>query len=82
MGVPQIAQEVSLRRSKNLWVDGSLRDSVWYRGVVQDIRSRFPTYRIAIIYVYACEETVIRRARVREETTGRHVPTAELQVRS
>mmetsp|Transcript_45570 Transcript_45570/g.114255 ORF Transcript_45570/g.114255 Transcript_45570/m.114255 type:complete len:424 (+) Transcript_45570:573-1844(+) len=75
----EIAQEVALRASKNVWVDGSLRDSQWYSHVIQDIRARYPHYRIGIIYVYASEATVIARANKREALTGRHVPEGELR---
>uniref|UniRef100_A0A6U4UCS5 Uncharacterized protein n=1 Tax=Hemiselmis andersenii TaxID=464988 RepID=A0A6U4UCS5_HEMAN len=75
----EIAQEVALRASKNIWVDGSLRDHEWYRGVIDDIRERYPHYRIGIIYVYASEATVFGRAQRREKLTGRHVPEGELR---
>ena len=41
--------------SQNIWVDGSLRNGEWFCSVYDDIRERFPRYRIAIFYVYASE---------------------------
>jgi hypothetical protein len=46
--------------------------------VYDDIRHRFPRYRIAIFYVYANEETIRARVKSREEKTGRGVPEKEL----
>ncbi|CAN0541055.1 unnamed protein product, partial [Ectocarpus sp. 12 AP-2014] len=34
----EIAQEVAMSQMKNVWVDGSLRDSKWYEQVFEDIR--------------------------------------------
>lgn len=41
-----------------------MRNGKWFETVYDDIRERFPRYRIAIFYVYASEKTI--RARVRE----------------
>ncbi|CAM9995348.1 unnamed protein product [Pylaiella littoralis] len=75
----EIAQEVAMQQMKNVWVDGSLRDSKWYEQVVEDIRKNHPAYRIAILYVHANEEQVLGRARRRAEETGRVVPDAEIK---
>ena len=53
---------------------GSLRDADWYSQVFQDIRVRFPHYKIAIIHVTAATEIVLQRAKRRGEVTGRFVP--------
>eukprot|EP00051_Salpingoeca_urceolata_P013372 m.167735 g.167735 ORF g.167735 m.167735 type:complete len:128 (+) comp17776_c0_seq1:256-639(+) len=47
----EIAQETALRRRQNIWVDGSLKDGKWFTHVFQDIRKRFPLFRIAIFHV-------------------------------
>ncbi|CAM9804924.1 unnamed protein product [Ectocarpus fasciculatus] len=75
----EIAQELAMSQMKNVWVDGSLRDSEWYEQVFEDIRKTHPTYRIAILYVHASEEQVLERARRRAEETGRVVPEAEIK---
>ena len=45
-----------------------------YIQVFEDIRVRFPAYRIAIIYVHASEEKVRERCADRARLTGRAVP--------
>jgi hypothetical protein len=70
----EIAQECALRRSQHIWVDGSLRDGKWYAQVFEDLRFRFPQYRIAIFYVHASEAAVRKRIAMRAETTGRAIP--------
>jgi hypothetical protein len=51
--IQEIAQEVAMRQRQNVWVDGSLSDGAWFSGVFQDIRNRYPHYRIAIIHITA-----------------------------
>jgi Zeta toxin len=65
---------VALEQGKNVLVDGSLRDAEWYSGYIRELREAFPKLKVAIINVTAREETVLARARQREEITGRHVP--------
>jgi len=74
----EIAQEAALRRGQHIWVDGSLRDSDWYAHAFRQIRRVHPSYQIAILYVTADKEEIMRRARRRGEATGRHVPEAEI----
>ncbi|CAD7971873.1 unnamed protein product [Amoebophrya sp. A25] len=74
----ELCLEAALRRSQNVWVDGSLRNADWVVSQVQDIRKRFPHYRIAVVFVYAPEEVVRRRVKARGEKTGRFVPEKEL----
>ena len=47
----EIAQEVAMRSSQNVWVDGSLRDGAWFSQVFRNIRHRFPHYKLAIFEV-------------------------------
>eukprot|EP00903_Cladosiphon_okamuranus_P008902 g8521.t1 len=75
----EIAQETAMNEMKNVWVDGSLRDSKWYEQVFEGIRKNHPSYRIAILYVHANEKMVLDRARRRAEETGRVVPEAEIK---
>jgi hypothetical protein len=72
--IQEIAQEVAMRNSQNVWVDGSLRDGVWFASVFKDIRKRFPRYKIAIFEVSASEAAVRARVAQRAEETGRSVP--------
>jgi len=70
----EIAQEVALQSGQNVWIDGSLRDGVWFGKVFDSIRARFATYRIAIVYVTADEDKVRERCRERALRTGRDIP--------
>jgi len=70
----EIAQEAAFATNKNIWVDGSLRDSGWYSKVFLDIRRRWPNFRIAIIHVFAPTDVIMARAQSRGEKTGRFVP--------
>ncbi len=54
----EIATEAALKESKNVFVDGSLANAEWFSQVFADIRSRFPQYHIAIIYV-SCKRSVV-----------------------
>lgn len=74
----ELAMQVALYSGRNIWVDGSLRDSQWFQAVFQRIRNEHPQYRIAIIHVFADPDTVFTRARIRAELTGRQVPEASI----
>jgi hypothetical protein len=60
--------------SRNVWVDGSLRDGDWFTKVFEKLRKRFPHYRVAIFYVKASEDVAWKRCQARAEKTGRAVP--------
>jgi len=75
----EIAQEVALQQSKNIWIDGSLHDSDWYSQVFMHIRRKYPQYSVAIIHVFAPWDMVVSRAADRARTTGRLVPQEALR---
>ncbi len=75
----EIAQEVAMRDSRHIWVDGSLRDGAWYASVFQRIQKEHPHYRIAIFHVTAEDSVVFDRALRRAQATGRHVPRDEIE---
>jgi len=75
----EIAQEVALMGSQNVWIDGSLGDHAWYTKVFRDIRKRFPKYRIALIYVYCDPEQLHQRVHKRSRMTGRMVPRWKME---
>eukprot|EP00051_Salpingoeca_urceolata_P013373 m.167766 g.167766 ORF g.167766 m.167766 type:complete len:619 (+) comp17776_c0_seq5:285-2141(+) len=74
----EIAQETALRRRQNIWVDGSLKDGKWFTHVFQDIRKRFPLFRIAIFHVFGDETLIRKRVKLRAMETGRSVPEEQL----
>lgn len=77
--IQELCQEVALRNRQNIWVDGSLRDTNWFQTIFMDIRTRYPHYRIGIIYVRASEKITRQRILHRSQTTGRGVPEEKLQ---
>ena len=74
----EILQEAALRTRRNIRVDGSLRNFKWYTRVFEDIRRRFPHYRIAILLIEAPTEVVLSRARSRAAKTKRAIPQPAL----
>ena len=75
----EVAQEVAMRDSKHVWVDGSLRDGQWYVQVFERLRALHPHYQIAILHIVAAEDVVHERAQLRGQATGRFVPEAEIR---
>jgi len=78
VSIAEIAQEVALRESRNVWVDGSLRDTAWNLSAVSGIRKRFPNYRIAVLYVTAPRQLILQRTQSRAEHTGRFVSSDKI----
>jgi hypothetical protein len=74
----EIAMEVSMRERQHVWVDGSLSDGEWFKKEFEDIRLRFPHYRIAIFYIAASEATIRSRIAKRTAETGRSVPESQV----
>jgi len=75
----ELGQTIAMRDSQHTWIDGSLGDYEWYTKVFANIRTKYPQYRIALIYVYCSEEEVYRRAKRRGDQTGRYVPEDTLK---
>lgn len=75
----EIAQEVALGASQNIWVDGSLKDGAWFADVFRDIRRRFPKYKLAIFHVSAPEDAVRERVKKRAAASGRTIPEDLIQ---
>jgi predicted kinase len=62
--IAEILALAALQAGKNVLVDGSLRDSEWYKSYFIRLRREFPVLRIAIIHVTAPREAVFQRAAV------------------
>jgi len=77
----ELAQEIAMRSGRHVWIDGSLGDSDWYASTFAQMRTRFPDYRLAIVYVRCSPEKVFERAERRGKETGRFIPR-ELLVES
>lgn len=70
----EIVQEVSMMQCQHVWVDGSLRDGHWFSKIFDELRERFPNYRVAIFFVNTSEEVAWKRCEARAKATGRSVP--------
>eukprot|EP00403_Amphidinium_massartii_P000683 CAMPEP_0178377404 /NCGR_PEP_ID=MMETSP0689_2-20121128/3901_1 /TAXON_ID=160604 /ORGANISM="Amphidinium massartii, Strain CS-259" /LENGTH=693 /DNA_ID=CAMNT_0019997457 /DNA_START=134 /DNA_END=2211 /DNA_ORIENTATION=- len=75
----EIAQEAAMQKRQNVWIDGSLRNAEFYARQFQEVRSKFPFYRIAIFYVDAPEAKIRERIKHRAQATGRDVPENLIQ---
>lgn len=76
--IAEILVREAMMRSKNVLVDGSLRNHAWYLHAFKKLRKDYPNYRIAILLITASREKVYERASKRAATTGREVPAALL----
>lgn len=76
--VAEILTAVALEQQKNVLVDGSLRDSEWYKIYFQHLRDSYPLNKLAIIHVTAPRDTIFQRAEERGKLTGRIVPRETL----
>lgn len=72
--IAEIVTLAGLQAGKNVLVDGSLRDSGWYRSYFLRLREEFPSLRLAILHVTAPRDAILQRASDRARTTGRVVP--------
>lgn len=77
--IAEILTLAGLQSGKNVLVDGSLRDSEWYKSYFTRLREEFPNLRQAIIHVTAPREAVFERAAARAKSTGRIVPQDVLE---
>jgi hypothetical protein len=78
----EISQWAAMERNQNIWIDGSLRNAEFYAKVFEDIRHRYPHYKISIMYVYAHEAVIRERIKTRAERTGRDIPEHLIAARS
>ncbi len=49
--IAEIAVEAGMKGGRNIWIDGSLRDTEWHKLWFSKIREKYPNYKIAIVYV-------------------------------
>ncbi|KAF0852984.1 conserved mitochondrial P-loop NTPase superfamily member [Andalucia godoyi] len=69
----------AMKQSRNIIVDGSLKDWEWHADHFQRIRKDFPLYKLGILHVEASEEDVIARVSKRAKCTGRGIPLSILR---
>ena len=65
--IAEILTLAGLQAGKNVLVDGSLRDSEWYKEYFERLRRDFSNLRIAIIHVTAPRDAVFQRSAVRSK---------------
>ncbi|XXQ38934.1 Zeta toxin domain-containing protein [Plasmodiophora brassicae] len=75
----ELVVDAALNCSRNIVVDGSLRNYAWNHELFLRIRRNHPQYRIEILYVYASLSTAKRRA---AERPGRAITVPGLVERS
>lgn len=63
--IAEILILAGLQAGKNVMVDGSLRNSEWYREYLGTLRNDFPKLKLAIIHITAPRDAIFRRAAVR-----------------
>ena len=65
--ISEILTLAALKSGRNVLVDGSLRDSDWYKGYFDSLRNRYGKkgLRIGILHITAPREAVFKRAEVR-----------------
>eukprot|EP00747_Dinoflagellata_sp_TGD_P100635 gnl/TRDRNA2_/TRDRNA2_168095_c0_seq1.p1 gnl/TRDRNA2_/TRDRNA2_168095_c0~~gnl/TRDRNA2_/TRDRNA2_168095_c0_seq1.p1 ORF type:complete len:658 (-),score=120.45 gnl/TRDRNA2_/TRDRNA2_168095_c0_seq1:116-1906(-) len=74
----EIVQSVAMKNRQSIWIDGSLSNTEWFKGLFQDFKERYPYYRIAIFYIYASEERARARIEARRKATGRSIPEEKI----
>lgn len=62
--VSEILTLAALQSGKNVLVDGSLRDSKWYRQYFASLRKEYMHFKLAILHIIAPRSTVFQRAAV------------------
>jgi len=68
----------AFRQRRDILIDGSMRQSNVFRGLIGRLRGECPDVRVALIHVVAPPEQVKERALKRAKTSGRIVPTEVL----
>lgn len=66
--ITEILTLAGLQAGKNVLVDGSLRDSTWYKYYFNQLRVNHPDIRLALVHVTATPEAVFQRAAVSVST--------------
>lgn len=78
--ISEILTMTALKNGRNVLVDGSLRDSDWYKRYFSELRTKQSNLRIGILHVTAPRYAIFQRAKDRSKTTGRVVPHDTLEL--
>jgi len=70
----EVASQQAMATCRHIWEDGSLRDAGWYGKRFQDIKQKFPQYRIAIVHIVpASKDQLLQQVKKRAREEGRDV---------
>lgn len=69
----------ALQAGRNVVIDSSLQDIDWYKKCLADLRSSFPTMKVALIHVVADLDLILHRVQHKARDTGKAI--SEEQVR-
>jgi len=69
-----------MQAGKNVLVDGSLRDWVWYEKYFIRLKNEYAGVKISILYIDAPRDVIIERAKQRGVITGRAIPQETLEM--
>merc|ERR1712238_94575 len=74
--IAELLTQIALRDGRNVLVDGSLKDSDWYKDYFLGLREEYGEIglRIGILHITAPKEAIFDRARERSKITNRVVP--------
>jgi len=76
--VAELTYQAAMTMQRHVVVDGSLSNIEWYKALIPKLRSRFPRYRVGVVFVTAPREEIILRVERRAKITGRMVPLQEI----
>ena len=75
----EVALQECLKQSRNCVYDSSLRDAGFWTERINQIRTNYPRYRLAIYFITAPDNVIFDRALERAKQTGRYIPADVLQ---
>ena len=72
--VADVVTRAAMAQGRNVLVDGSMRNALWYAAEWDRLRAAQPRYRLAVLLVTAQPQRVHARAARRAAQTGREIP--------
>jgi hypothetical protein len=72
--IADVLTQSALAEGRNVLVDGSMRNTQWYRQEWARLREAAPCHRLAVVLVEAAPGTILARSAARATKTGREVP--------
>ena len=69
----------ALHSGRNVFVDGSLKDSGWHVDYIRRLKKEFPKLKVGLIEVTAEFSTILDRARHVSHETGKTIPEEDME---